>query len=240
MAKQTVVELTGVHVHRVGRNVLEAIDLQVAAGEFLGIIGPNGGGKTTLLRLILGLVTPSQGRVTVLGKPPGQACRQVGYVPQCFAFDPDFPIRVWDVVAMARLGRRDDQVVAGALAAVSMLSEKERPFAQLSGGERQRVLIARALATGPRILLLDEPTTSVDRRVESEFYQLLDELRASLTIILVTHDIAAMTAVADRVACLNRRLYCCEPGGLTREILEATYQGLPFRLRSVRSVGGME
>jgi len=183
MVYEEVVKLENVWVHYNGTPALEGIDLSIQQNDFLGIIGPNGGGKTTLLKVILGLIMPSHGEVSVLGKRPQRTRGSVGYVPQHSLFDRDFPISVWDVTLMGRCsrtgllrryGREDRAMVRNVLKTVSMLEHKDRQMGKLSGGEQQRVLIARALAAEPKLLLLDEPTANVDATMQTEFYELLE------------------------------------------------------------------
>ena len=181
-----VVKLEDVWVHYNGVPALEDVNLAIGPNDFLGIIGPNGGGKTTLLKVILGLVQPSHGSVSVLGQPPAEGRRRIGYVPQHHLFDHDFPIKVWDVTLMGcyartglfrRYGREARGRVRDALATMNMLDRKDRQIGELSDGEQQRVLIARALVADPAMLLLDEPTASVDSAMQTEFYELLDSLK---------------------------------------------------------------
>ena len=218
--------------------VIEDVSLSVAPGDVLAILGPNGGGKTTLLRLILGLLRPDRGSIQVLGDSPVRSRGQVGFVPQHVAFDLDFPIRVIDVVLMGRLAARrplrfftgDDRAVAlGALEKVEMASHADRAVGALSGGQLQRVLIARALALEPRLLLLDEPTASLDERIGRSVWELLEELSQRMAIVLVSHDIGAISHYVRGVACLNRTLFSHPSRELTPEILEATY-GCPVEL----------
>jgi len=228
-----IVELKDVWVHYDGLVALEGIDLCVDELEFLGIIGPNGGGKSTLLRVILGLVSPSRGTVEVLGTTPRKAGRNIGYVAQYQNFDRDFPINVWDVVMMGRLGHtgifkrfsdHDRQIARQALETVGIPELADRHISQLSGGQQQRVLIARALVTRPRLLLLDEPTSSIDSAMQMGFYELLAELNRRMAIIMVSHDITAVSLYVKKIACLNKKLYYHDSGQLTAEDLEATYQ----------------
>lgn len=182
-----------------------------------------------------------------MGERVEKGRRHIGYVPQLMGFDSDFPIRVWDVTLMGRLGSRgllqrysaeDEAVVADALRRVDMLDQRERPFGDLSGGQRQRVYVARALATEPSILLLDEPLASVDPRVSSNIYELLKRLNRSVTILMVTHDIGAISSHVKSVGCLNRRLFYHGDDTLTPEMLELAYQcpvdliahGVPHRV----------
>jgi len=230
-----------------GRPVLEGINLSVKERDFVGIIGPNGGGKTTLLRVMLGLIRPTRGRVRVLGQSTARGRRFVGYVPQQVDFDRDFPINVWDVALMGRLGRRgllrrytpqDRHAVTRALQQVEMLDAKDRPIGELSTGQRQRVYIARALATEPQILFLDEPTASVDSQVTTSIYELLQRLNEHVTILLVSHDMSVISSYVKTVGCLNRRLFYHESKEITPEMLEGAYHcpidliahGVPHRV----------
>lgn len=192
--------------------VLEDVSFSVKGREFFAVVGPNGGGKTTLLKLILGLLEPTRGTVRVFGETPVQARRRIGYVPQHAKFDPAFPIRVLDVVLMGRLGkggffcrRADIEAVERALDETNASELKHRLFRDLSGGQRQRVLIARALATEPELLLLDEPAAHLDVSVERRFYQLLAELNRRLTIVIVSHSIGFVSRFVTGVLCVNRR-----------------------------------
>jgi len=209
------IALSGV-THHFGKTlVLDQADVSVAKGEPLCVIGPNGGGKSTLLKLILGLLEPTTGRVRVFGRPPRVACRDIGYVPQSIRFDPLFPVSVLEIVLMGRLDRlrvgaysREDRAAAKeALDRVGLAHLERRSFSELSGGERQRVLIARALACDPRILLLDEPTANIDLSVEKKFLDILDDLRDSITVLLVTHDLDVISRVGASVLCVNRRVH---------------------------------
>lgn len=195
---------------------LENIDLSVAAGDLLGIIGPNGGGKTTLLKAILGLLAPTAGTVTVFGQPAGTAGRSLGYVPQVSRFDRSFPITVMEVALMGRLPARlsprfgfshhDRELAEYWLDKLGLISLKNRQIGQLSGGQLQRVLIARALAVEPKLLLLDEPTASVDVNTKEQIYTLLQQLNLTMTIVVVTHDLETITKNLHTIAYLNQAL----------------------------------
>ena len=233
MAHEEVVKLEDVWVHYDGVPVLEGVNLSVEQDDFLGIIGPNGGGKTTLLKVILGLITPSRGMVSVLGKSPKRRRYSIGYIPQYNLFDRDFPISAWDVVLMGRYGRarfirhysrEDKRSAQSALQTVGMLNYKDRQIGKLSGGEQQRIFIARALVSEPRLLLLDEPTASVDPAMQTEFYELLNRLRQQIAIVLVSHDISAVSIYVNKIACLNRQLFYHGSKEIEPEVLEATYK----------------
>ncbi len=233
MAHEEVVTLDDIWVHYNSTPILEGINLSIEQNDFLGIIGPNGGGKTTLLKVILGLITPSHGRVLVLGKTPQRSRGSIGYVPQHNLFDRNFPISVWDVALMGRYSRAglfrryssDDRTAAlNALQTVGMLDHKDHQMGKLSGGEQQRVLIARALVSEPKLLLLDEPTASVDSTMQTEFYELLDRLKHRMAIVLVSHDISAVSVYVDKIACLNRQLFHHGSPEIEAEVLEATYK----------------
>lgn len=213
--------------------ILEDVNLSVTRGDFLGIIGPNGGGKTTLLRVMLGLVQPTHGLVSVLGQPPEKGRRYIGYVPQYNLFDREFPINVMDTVLMGcngtrgmfrRYRREDRERSREALETVGMLPYQHQQMGKLSGGEQQRVFIARALVGHPKLLLLDEPTASVDSSMQTEFYELLVELKKEMTIIMVSHDISAVSIYVDTIACLNRQLFYHGSKEIEPEVLEATYK----------------
>ena len=233
MADKKVVKLEDVWVQYNGVPILEGINLAIEPDDFLGIIGPNGGGKTTLLKIILGLISPSRGKVSVLGKPPEKSRSKIGYVPQHNLFDRDFPISVGDVVLMGRYGKsglfrryssEDRRATQDALQTVGMLDYKDRQMGKLSGGELQRIFIARALVAEPKLLLLDEPTASVDPAMQTEFYELLEKLKKQMAIVLVSHDISAISIYVDKLACLNRQLHYHGSKEITPEILEATYK----------------
>lgn len=215
-----------------GPLVLEGATLSVAPKDFVCVIGPNGGGKTTLIRLMLGLIEPLRGKVEVLGRSPKLARSRVGYMPQRAHLDPEFPVSVLDVVLMGRLGhgpgfgphRRSDRAVAErVLAEVGLPEMGRRPFSSLSGGQRQRVLIARALACEPELLLLDEPTANLDPSVQESLYALLRDLNERLTVVLVSHDVGFVSVFFRTVICVNRTVHLHPTSELTAKRVADMY-----------------
>ncbi len=223
-----------------GPPVVRHVDLRVREGDFLGIVGPNAGGKSTLLKLILGLLEPQSGRIRVLGGKPARAARAIGYVPQFPGFSRYFPISVEQVVLLGRLGAgegagfwsqflpgrysaEDRRKARAALAEVEAEDLLHRQIGSLSGGQLQRVLLARALASEPRILILDEPTANIDQRLEGDIFDLLKRLNERLTIVVVSHDIAFISSYVDRVACINRTLVCHQTEAVDSDIIHQLY-----------------
>lgn len=192
--------------------VLDAAHFHIHAGEFAALVGPNGSGKTTVLKLLLGLAKPNAGTITVLGRPPEEARSSIGYVPQHATYDSAFPISVMEVVRMGRLRssvRRyngaDDSAVQNALGMADVADLAARPYSALSGGQRRRVLVARALAAEPELLVLDEPTANMDTESETRLFETLRQLKGKATILIVTHDTGFVTALTDSVFCVGER-----------------------------------
>lgn len=207
------IEIEGLDFTYNEQNVLSKISLAVQEGEFLGIIGPNGGGKTTLLKLLLGFFRPELGRIEVFGKSPKEMQFLMGYVPQSFHFDKIFPLTVLDLVLQGllrelpwygRFRKKEIEKAKEALKRVGLAGFEERRFGSLSGGQAQRAIIARALVSEPKILILDEPTANVDAHAEGLIYSLLRELKGKVTILMVTHDLTAVVNEVDRVFCVQR------------------------------------
>ena len=194
--------------------VLENAYLSVEHGDFATVVGPNGGGKTTLLKLLLGLLKPGSGTIEILGDIPGKTRLRIGYMPQHIDLDLQFPVTVMDVVLMGRLGRslggrysKDDRKAAeNSLEEVQLEGLRKRPFNELSGGQRQRVLIARALCGNPEMLLLDEPTTNIDVEAEEALINILQELNQRMTILMVSHNLEFVSSAVKNVICVNRRV----------------------------------
>lgn len=212
--------------------VLQGVNLTVKKGDFAAMIGPNGGGKTTLLKLMLGLLDADSGAVRIFSQPPQVVSHRIGYVPQDVNINKNFPISALDVVLMGKLkpGRRwsrhsprDRQAAVNALDQVAMKKFGDHRIGELSGGQKQRVLVARALVTDPELLLLDEPTASIDAKGQNEFYSLLKELNQTITIIVVSHDLMAIAGSIKSVICVNRRLHYHGHAELTAEMIEMMY-----------------
>ncbi len=234
---ETAVKLTGVTVAYGGQAVLDRIDLEIEAGKYVGILGPNGAGKSTLLKVILGLITPVQGEVAVFGQPPQQLRLRgqgAGYLPQRPLSNPAFPVSVFDVVLMGRYGRigparrpgrEDRQAAMLQLERLGIGHLAGRLIGEVSGGEQQRVFIARALCAEPRLLVLDEPTMSLDVCVQDEVFELIYRLKEKLdlTVLMVSHDIGGVARHVDDVICINRRIHVHQAPPIGRLGLESTF-----------------
>lgn len=210
---------------------LENVNVQIESGEFVGIFGPNGGGKTTLLKLILGLLPPKRGKVLLFGLPPVEARHLIGYVPQSIHFDRDFPISVEEVVMMGALrkmnwlGRYPSEVkikLKRALEKVGLSHKAKASFGTLSGGEAQRALIARALIDDPRMLILDEPTANIDPTGQQSIHELLSQLSQTMTILMVTHDLQTIVDKVGKLLCVQRSVTSLQ----ARELCEHFALGL--------------
>ncbi|MBS4167586.1 ATP-binding cassette domain-containing protein [Parachlamydia sp. AcF125] len=201
--------------------ILNNCTFEIQANEFIGIIGPNGGGKTTLLKLLLGFLKPSSGNIEIFGHSPGINSHRKAYVPQAVRFDPQFPISVFEVVLSGRLAslpwygrysQKDKKLAAEALERVGIAKMLyNQAYGKLSGGQAQRVLIARALVAEPEILFLDEPTASVDAQAESDIFNLLSELKGSMVILMVTHNLKAAISQVQRVLCVQGTVLSLKP-----------------------------
>lgn len=220
--------------HGSPEHALNDVSFNIAGREWVGLLGPNGGGKTTLLTLLLGLLRPDQGRILVFGEPPSRARLRVGYVPQDAGVDPSVPASVLDVVLLGRLNRaswgpgysRDDRERAmAALDETQTADLADRAWRTLSGGQRQRVLIARALAAEADLLLLDEPTTGIDTHREKALLRLLEELNQRLPIVMVSHDTALVSHHMDRAIWIDRTAREIDVNDLGPERLEHLFHG---------------
>jgi len=218
-----------------GRNeVLKDVDLVVEKGDFFAIVGPNGGGKTTILRLILGLESPDRGRVLVMGGDPGRSTLKTGYVPQFSNHDRVFPISVKDVVLQGLIKQgsflpfyngKDIEKAGKIMEFLGIKNRENDRFGDLSGGLKQRTLIARAIVSDPDILLLDEPVASVDSSIEKDIYDMLIEFNRKMTIIMVSHDLGFVSQYVNKVGCVNRTFVCHRTENMTAEIVDGMYSG---------------
>ena len=206
--------------------ILKDINLDVQEGDFLAIIGPNGGGKSTFLKTLLGLVTPKSGSIEVLGAKADKNLSKIGYVPQDTNINTDFPIKVIEVVMMGHVGHKrplfgykkeEIACAMGALEQVGMQEYANSKIGSLSGGQRQRVMIARALCAHPKVLLLDEPTASIDATGQKQIYDLLKNLNSFITVIVVSHDISAILSYASKVAYINKTITIHDAGSTFKQ-----------------------
>lgn len=220
-------------------NVLNSVTFSVPPGDFASMVGPNGGGKTTLVKLILGLLKPQSGTVKLFGEPPHKTRIKVGYTPQFVHVDFSFPLSVMDVVMMGRIGtglsrfsflpkhlyysKKDREAALEALETMQIADLRNSPFGDLSGGQRQRTLIARALCGEPELLLLDEPTNNIDPGSEGLLYDILGRLNEKLTIILVSHDIGFVSQFVKSVICVNRSVVVHPTSELDGKMINELY-----------------
>lgn len=225
-------------------SVLKDISFEITPGQFIGVIGPNGGGKTTLLKLILGFLKPNAGEIEIFGKPPVAARENIAYVPQSLRFDKQFPISVMELVLEGRLShlpwygkfkKRDKEIALNALEKVGLAHLQNRSFGSLSGGQAQRALIARALASEPRLLLLDEPTASVDTQAEAEIYGILKKLQGEMTIMMVTHNLQAAIELVEKVICVQHTCFMLDPQQVCEHYALGLYHAPLIKLQSFSS-----
>jgi zinc transport system ATP-binding protein len=224
---EPVIEIQKANFSYFDEPVLIDVNLRVESGSFTCIVGPNGGGKTTLLQLILGQTVPDFGKVKVFGKDPSKVRHQIGYMPQQSELDSMFPISVKDVVLTGRLGKHkwwgrysktDHQIAAASLSQVGLSFSRTKSFFELSGGQRQRVLIARALASDPELLILDEPTANLDANAERDLFDLLNTLNEKLTIVIVSHDLSLVSSYVKSVVCVNKKVAVHPTGKIPQEM----------------------
>ncbi|MCP4348522.1 MAG: ABC transporter ATP-binding protein [Desulfobacterales bacterium] len=227
--------------------VLEAVNLTVPEKGFVAMIGPNGGGKTTLLKLMVGLLNSYRGDIRIFGESPKQSAYRIGYVPQEIGINMSFPISVTDVVLMGRLrsgrgwtrySQADKAAAQKTLEQLEMWEFRNHRIGELSGGQRQRIFIARALVNDPELLLLDEPTASVDSKHQTDFYALLKELNKNAAILVVSHDIMVISSYVKSVACVNKNIHHHNAAEITEEMVDmyccpvelVTHRNLPHRV----------
>ncbi len=211
----SIVEIENLSFSYDRHKTLEDINLIIKERDFFAVIGPNGGGKSTLLKLILGIIPVQQGSIKTFGEIPKKNLAKIGYVPQNTDVNIDFPIKVIEVVLMGHIGtkrplfgyaKEEIMCAIGALSQVGMEDFAQKKIGELSGGQRQRVMIARALCAHPKILILDEPTASIDIEGQKKIYELLKFLNNSITIIVVSHDISIVLEYANKIVHINKRL----------------------------------
>lgn len=211
--------------------VLSGVNFSVSDGQSGCIVGPNGGGKSTLLKLLLGILQPKSGSVKLFGTAPVDSVRHVGYMPQYHQLDAAFPATAFEVALMGRLrpglllrfNKADREAAMAALDELGIADLAKKSFAALSGGQRQRVLIARALSSSPRLLLLDEPTANIDPGAEEQFYATLDILRRRMTVLTVSHDLGFVNRETDLIICVNRKVSVHRAGNFTSENANEVY-----------------
>lgn len=213
--------------------VLEDVSLTINHLDSVCIVGPNGGGKTTFLKIVLGLLKPEKGAIKVFGRAPEEGRDRIGYVPQHANYDPQFPVTVLDVVLMGRLGGKlagpyrnaDKDAADRALTQMGLEECRKMLFSAVSGGQRQRALIARALASGGELLILDEPTANIDKETEAHLFEILQGLNEHMTIMVVTHDIGFASKFFKTVACVNRKVVIHPTSELTGDLIRDMYGG---------------
>ncbi len=225
--------------------ILRDISLTVNSGECIGLIGPNGGGKTTLFKLLMGFLKPDAGSLTLFGKAPTEARHNIGYVPQNLRYDPHFPISVLELVLMGLVGKlpwhgqysaADKESARAVIDRVSLTEHAHKAIGSLSGGQLQRALIARALVTAPKLLLLDEPTASVDPKAEVEIYEILAGLKKTMTILMVTHHLKVVMHLLDRVVCVQTDISSLNPAQVCEHLAIGLYHG-PLQTTAFQSKG---
>lgn len=220
MKKNEIILLQDVDFSYDNVQILEKINLSISEGELIGIFGPNGGGKTTFLKLLMGFLKPTCGSIKILGKSPKEIRKEIGYVPQRTHVDKEFPISVLEVALggalslLSPLGfypKKVKEQAEEALIKVGLIEHKDRPFGTLSGGQAQRALIARSIVCKPKILLLDEPTANIDPKIEQEIYDLILSLKKSMTILMVTHDLQTVVNMFERLLFIKKTAQSCAP-----------------------------
>ncbi len=211
-AKKSIIELDNVSFSYNGEELIENISLKIYEKDFLGVVGPNGGGKTTLIKLILGLLKPASGEIKVFGKSPKRGRSGIGYLSQFEDIDFSYPITVEQVVMTSTLGssvfrwfsEKDKAIADNAMKKMKIFDLKDRLLSELSGGEKQRVFISRAIASKPKIIILDEPTANVDIKMKEDLYRILKEINKEIAVVVVDHNLELISKYAKEVACINK------------------------------------
>lgn len=238
MNKRPIIQVSEVEAHYDSKQVLKNIHLTVFEHDFLGIIGPNGGGKTTLIKLLLGLKTPTRGCIRFFKNGLPVDSLNMGYLPQYHQIDKKFPISVYEVILSGlnrdkKLWHRNTaehhRLVKQMIVRMGLEGQEETPIGNLSGGQMQRVLLGRAIVSKPDVVILDEPNTYIDKRFEAHLYQLLEEINLESAIILVSHDIGSVLQNVGSIACVNETLDYHPDTELSGEWIEK-HLGCPFEL----------
>lgn len=220
MTNPPAIEFQNVSFSYRNQSTLSNINLSIAAGEFVGIFGPNGGGKTTFLKLLMGFIQPNQGSIRVFQTPPEQVRHRIGYVPQVHRIDPDFPITVAELIVMGRMSKRpfyrplsqsDWEAGENWMEQLGLLPHQDKAYSELSGGLAQRALLARALISDPDLILLDEPTSNIDAASMKIFLRTLERIKGTKTILLVTHDLKTIVHHATKLFCMQNQISMLEP-----------------------------
>ncbi len=231
---QSIIEFQKVNFSYGRNEVLKDINMTVKEGDFFAIVGPNGGGKTTILRLILGLEKDFKGEIKVFGKAPSNNDRKKGYVPQFSNHDKMFPITVRDVVLQGLIepgsvfpfySRSCKSRALNVMEKLGISDRAQDRFGDLSGGLKQRTLIARAVISDPELILLDEPVASVDSNIEKDIYEMLVELNKTMTIVMVSHDLGFVSKYVNKVGCVNRTFVCHDSKELSSHDVDSMYHG---------------
>ncbi|MGM5480617.1 MAG: metal ABC transporter ATP-binding protein [Nanobdellota archaeon] len=212
MKRKEIITIENLSFSYTNDEFLKDINLPIYEDDFLGIIGPNGGGKTTLLKLILGLLKPTKGQIRVFGKQPRKARKDIGYLSQFKNVDFDYPITVFEVVLMGLMGnnlikkysKTDKERAINALKRLGIVNYKDKNLNELSGGEKQRVFVARALVNKPKLLILDEPMSNLDIHIQEDFYSILQELNKEIAIVIVDHDFEMLAKYSKEIVCVNK------------------------------------
>ncbi|MDD4514780.1 ABC transporter ATP-binding protein [Massilibacteroides sp.] len=229
---EKLIEIRNVSAAYGNKTVLRNVDLDIYKDDFLGIIGPNGGGKTTLLKVMLGLLTPALGSVTFWNDREETSSCKIGYLPQINNIDKKFPISIWEVVASGLAEQKplfraytkaQEKRIDEVLEQMGVKELPTRPIGELSGGQLQRVLLGRAIVSKPQVLILDEPNSYVDKRFESHFYDLLSEINKESAVVLVSHDIGTVVSMVKNIACVNETLHYHSGSDVTEDWLTHVY-----------------
>lgn len=235
-----ILELKNITVgYEANRPILNDVNLNIYQNDFLGIIGPNGGGKTTLLKTILGLIKPSTGNISFYKKDQSVNRLNIGYLPQINQIDRKFPISVFDVILSGLTPRRkfftyftneQKQQAKDVASRMGLDALINKPIGNLSGGQLQRTLLGRAIVDNPDLLILDEPNSYVDKRFETNFYKILEEINSSTAIIIVSHDVGTVISLVKNIACVNEGLHYHSGANVSSEWLEQTYTSCPIEI----------